>query len=75
MANEPKTTGAKPDSIKPPTHNDGPTDRPETTTGAGREATAGDPEAKEHDHEHRSGYGGKGGAPDTSSDTRQNLSA
>ena len=66
MATEPKKT----DSIKPPAHNDGPTGRPETTTGMGREATIGDLEAKEHDHEHRSGYGGKGGAPDTSSEKR-----
>ncbi len=54
----------------PSTHNDGPTGRPDRSTGAGREATEGDKTATEHDHEHRSGYGGKGGAPDTSSDTR-----
>jgi hypothetical protein len=40
------------------------------TTGAGREATLADVEAKEHDREHRSGYGGKGGRPDTSSEKR-----
>jgi hypothetical protein len=66
MATEPKKT----DSIKPPPHNDGPTGRPERTTGMGRETTIGDLESKEHDHEHRSGYGGKGGEPDTSSDKR-----
>jgi hypothetical protein len=54
----------------PAQHNDGPTGRPERTTGAGQEATAGDMEAKEHDREHRSGYGGKGGSPDTSSENR-----
>ena len=55
-----------PDGIRPPAHNDGPTGRPETVTGAGREATIGDEEQKEHDREHQSGYGGKGGAPDDS---------
>lgn len=54
----------------PATHNDGPSERPERSTGAGREATEADPAGTEHDHEHRSGYGGKGGAPDTSSDKR-----
>lgn len=54
----------------PAKHNDGPSERPERSTGAGREATESDPAGTEHDHEHRSGYGGKGGAPDTSSDKR-----
>jgi hypothetical protein len=70
MANEPKNRVEKTDSISPATHNDGPTGRPELTTGAGREATLADVEAKEHDREHRSGYGGKGGEPDTSSEKR-----
>lgn len=65
----PKTE--KPDPTHTPaTHNDGPSERPETSTGAGREATQSDPNADQHDREHRSGYGGKGGAPDTSSDNR-----
>src|SRR4051812_25617943 len=58
MANEPKS---EPEGIEPPPHNDRPTGRPDRTTGAGREATIGDLEEKEHDREHRSGYGGKGG--------------
>ncbi len=70
MATEPKSPASKPDGIKPPPHNDGPSGRPESSTGAGREATLADVEAKEHDREHRSGYGGKGGEPDTSSETR-----
>lgn len=50
--------------------NDGPSTRPEKSTGAGSEATIADPDSSEHDQEHRSGYGGKGGKPDTSSDKR-----
>ena len=50
-------------------HNDGPSQRAERSTGAGQEATA-DGESQKHDREHRSGYGGKGGKPDTSSDKR-----
>ena len=64
------TTVGKPDQATPAAHNDGPSDRPERSTGAGREATVSDPESEEHDSEHRSGYGGKGGAPDTSSEKR-----
>jgi hypothetical protein len=57
--------------IVPATHSDVPPDRPERKTGVGREATQGTAElAEEHDKEHRSGYGGKGGTPDTSSDQR-----
>jgi hypothetical protein len=67
MANEPKNNR---DHITPAAHNDSPTGRPESTTGAGREATIGDLEEKEHKTEHRSGYGGKGGKPDSSSDKR-----
>lgn len=51
-------------------HNDEPSARPERSTGAGREATAADPNSEEHNREHRSGYGGKGGSPDTSSEKR-----
>lgn len=58
------------ETATPAPHNDGPSDRPERSTGAGREATEADRGATEHDHEHRSGYGGKGGRPDTSSDKR-----
>jgi hypothetical protein len=68
MTDEPKKT----DSIKPPPHNDGPTGRPERKTGMGREATV-DTTAKERDAEHRSGYGGKDGVPDTSADEREKL--
>ena len=70
MTTQPKPDVRDTDSIAPPTHTDGPSARPETTTGAGREATVGDRETEHHDHEHRSGYGGKGGAPDTSSEGR-----
>jgi len=52
-------------------HSDTPPDRPERKTGAGSEATEGMSESdKEHDREHRSGYGGDGGTPKTSSDQR-----
>ena len=61
MENEPNS---RPEGITPPPHNDRPTERIETVTGAGREATIGDQEQKEHDREHQSGYGGKGGDPD-----------
>ena len=52
----------------PATHNDGPSTRPERSTGAGREATQG---TEKQTDQHRSGYGGKGGAPDQSSDKRK----
>ena len=52
-------------------HSDIPPDRPERQTGAGGEATEGITDSdNEHDREHRSGYGGDGGAPKTSSDQR-----
>lgn len=51
-------------------HTDGPSPRAERSTGAGHEATIADEESAGHDHEHRSGYGGKGGQPDTSSENR-----
>jgi hypothetical protein len=58
-----------PDRISPAAHSDVPPARPELTTGAGREATAStDDSASEHKNEHKSGYGGKGGAPDRPSD-------
>lgn len=60
--------GAPDEKLTPATHNDGPSDRPERSTGAGREATEADRAATEHTREHRSGYGGKGGKPNTSSD-------
>lgn len=53
MENEPNN---RPDGIEPPPHNDGPTGRPENITGAGREATIGDYEAKEHDRAHWNDY-------------------
>ena len=56
--------------ISPAGDSDAPSPRPERTTGAGHEATIADAQSEQHDHEHRSGYGGKGGKPDTSSDKR-----
>ena len=61
-----------PDPSAPPTHPDSPPARPEQTTGTGAEATtATDGEPHAHNREHRSGYGGAGGKPVTSSDTRE----
>jgi hypothetical protein len=61
-----------PDSASPAKHSDSPPDRPERVTGAGSEATqATDGSAEGHTHEHRSGYGGKGGSPNTPSDGRK----
>ena len=54
----------------PAPHNDGPSGRPERSTGAGQEATVADKESEAHDREHDSGYGGKAGAPKQSSDRR-----
>ncbi len=52
-------------------HADSPPNRPERQTGAGGEATEGTSKTgTEHAGEHRSGYGGAGGAPVTSSDDR-----
>lgn len=48
----------------PAPHNDGPTGRPERSTGAGQEATLAGKESEEHE----SGYGGQAGAPKQSSD-------
>jgi hypothetical protein len=61
-----------PDRATPAKHSDASPDRPERATGAGSEATAAtDGSAEGHDREHRSGYGGKGGSPDSSSDGRK----
>ena len=57
-------------SLKPAQHSDSPSSRPDRKMGSGSEPTIADRESEEHDHEHRSGYGGKGGKPDTSSDKR-----
>ena len=54
-------------TAKPAPHSDAPTGREEKSIGAGSEAL---PHSDDHDQEHRSGYGGKGGEPDTSSDKR-----
>jgi hypothetical protein len=54
----------------PAQHSDSPPDRPEKSTGTGNEAMVHDKEAEQHTEEHRSGYGGKGGSPDTSSENR-----
>lgn len=60
------------EQLKPGQHSDAPTGRPERSTGAGAEATEGTPKTSEgHDREHRSGYGGSGGDPVSSSDTRE----
>ena len=56
----------------PAAHSDSPPARPEAKTGAGSEATEGTPKTSEgHDREHRSGYGGDGGAPKRGSETRE----
>ena len=56
--------------VSPAQHRDAPSPRPERKMGSGSEATIADRDSEEHDEEHRSGYGGKGGKPDTSSDKR-----
>lgn len=57
--------------MKPGQHSDTPPDRPERSTGAGDEMQAHRKQPVEsHPTEHESGYGGKGGAPKTSSDDR-----
>ena len=53
----------------PAQHNDGPTGRPERKLGTGSEPTVSARDT-DHDQEHRSGYGGKGGSPDSSSESR-----
>ena len=42
----------------------------ETRDMANKREGLGDGQSEKHDREHRSGYGGKGGAPDTSSEKR-----
>lgn len=54
-------------STAPSQHTDSPSDRPERHTGAGSEASDGVAEGAD---QHRSGYGGAGGTPVHSSDTR-----
>jgi len=64
--------GAPDQERTPAQHSDSPPARPERQTGAGGEATEGtDKTGDEHPTEHRSGYGGAGGKPVTSSDERQ----
>jgi hypothetical protein len=65
--------GAPDQERTPATHSDAPPKRDERQTGAGAEATGGTETEKtvdEHDREHRSGYGGAGGKPVSSSDQR-----
>jgi len=58
-------------AMSPGQHTDTPPNRPERSTGAGDEMQAHQKEPVEsHPTEHESGYGGKGGAPKTSSDDR-----
>lgn len=58
--------------ISPSEHSDSPPARPQRTTGAGQEMQADKSNpAASHPHEHRSGYGGKGGEPVTSSHDRK----
>lgn len=58
--------------VAPSEHSDTPPARPATKTGSGGEATEGtDKTSKGHDREHRSGYGGTGGEPNTGSHTRE----
>lgn len=64
--------GAPDETRTPSSHEDSPPARPARQTGAGSEATeSSDGSAAGHDREHRSGYGGEGGAPRTPSDTRE----
>ncbi len=66
----PATTPHQPQSATPAQHSDSPSQRPERVTGVGNEASQGRVLPDDHQTEHRSGYGGKGGSADTSSDTR-----
>ena len=73
LGNEQGTRAVPPDAsgrMAPAAHSDAPSPRPERQMGSGGEATIADRESEERDEEHRSGYGGKGGKPDTSSDKR-----
>ena len=63
--------GAPNQERTPTQHSDSPPNRPERQTGVGGEATEGTSKTgEEHENEHRSGYGGSGGKPVTSSDQR-----
>jgi hypothetical protein len=63
--------GAPDQTRTPAAHSDTPPDRRERQTGTGAEAEEGTSKTgEEHDREHRSGYGGAGGKPVTSSDER-----
>jgi hypothetical protein len=60
------------EQASPAPHSDEPPARPERTTGAGKEMHADKSKPAElHPDQHRSGYGGKGGEPDTSSHDRE----
>ncbi len=60
------------EQLQPDQHSDAPTGRPDRSTGAGSEATEGTAKTSEgHEREHRSGYGGSGGEPVSSSDKRE----
>ena len=60
------------EQVSPSKHADSPPDRPERTTGAGREMHPDNSHPPDlHAEQHRSGYGGKGGEPVTSSDERK----
>ncbi|MFL5580074.1 MAG: hypothetical protein ACJ8AO_06855 [Gemmatimonadaceae bacterium] len=64
--------GAPDQERTPATHSDSSPNRDERQTGTGAEAVAGtDTPVDEHDREHRSGYGGSGGKPVSSSDQRK----
>jgi hypothetical protein len=60
-----------PDQSTPRQRSDAPTGRPERKTGAGSEATEGQRADEPQEDQHRSGYGGAGGKPVTSSDERE----
>lgn len=72
---EPQTHPGAPNQSQertPANHSDAPPHRAERQTGTGAEAVAGtDKPVDDHDHEHRSGYGGAGGKPVSSSNQRE----
>jgi hypothetical protein len=57
--------------ISPSEHSNTPPARPERTTGAGQEMQADKSNPTSQPQEHRSGYGGEGGEPVTSSHLRK----
>ena len=60
------------EQASPAPHSDTPPARPERTTGAGNEMQADKSHPVEsHPTEHKSGYGGEGGEPKTSSHERE----